>query len=148
MEDNTGNTGKEQQSHKKETIGFIAAILVMLLAIFTVWQVFLKGKASDEKDTVIQVKVDTLKIKDTTLTKDFNKTMMNNQLGGDKSTGTGDIKMPGSTGKDTGSVKSPEVKKEEKISPEVKDKLKDELSKLPSDKQKKIKRKLKSELNK
>ena len=149
------NTENKPQSHKKETIGFIAAIVFMVAAIITVWLVFLRGKDDAETkskiDTIIQVKVDTLKIKDSSLTKDLNKIMTNTQPGENKSTVTGDIKMPGSTGevkKDTGSVKSPEVKKDDKVSLELKETLKKELSKLPPDKQKRIKKKLKSELNK
>ena len=147
MEDNTGNIVKEPQSHKKETIGFIAAIVVMLLAIFTVWQVFLKGKASDEKDTVVQVKVDTLRIKDSL--ENINKTRTSENH-------TNEIK-PGSEKdtafirKATDSIKNKLNKTDidlKTLSDGDKTTLKEELKKLPPDRQKRIKKKLKSELNK
>jgi hypothetical protein len=56
---------------KKELYGFIGAFAVMVIAIIVVWQVFLTGKKEEElrnqKDTVIQTIVDTVKIKDSTL---------------------------------------------------------------------------------
>lgn len=154
MEDNTGNTIKEPQSNKKETIGFIAAIVVMLLAIFTVWQVFLKGKASDEKDTVVQVKTDTLRIKDSIEKVNQNKTpTSDNQTGNNQS---GEIKS--GSEKDTAFIRKAKDTIKTKLnktdvdlktlSEGDKTTLKEELKKLPLDRQKRIKKKLKSELNK
>jgi len=65
------NQPETKTGSKKELIGFISALAVMVIAIIVVWQVFLKGKTDEEmrnnKDTVIQTIVDTVMIKDSTL---------------------------------------------------------------------------------
>jgi hypothetical protein len=66
-EENKDNTEKKHSS-KKDTYLIIGAFALMVVAIFTIWQVLLKGKMDEEiskqKDTVVQVKVDTVKVKD------------------------------------------------------------------------------------
>lgn len=125
--------GQEKKpSHKKETIGFIAAILLMVAALFTVWQVFLKGKVSQEHDTIVQLKVDTLKIKDS----------LNNVMKTSPNPNTSnEIKSaPDTTHKYVDSLKSKIVNRE--LTTEDKKRLKEEFSSLPKKKQEKIKRKL------
>jgi mannitol-specific phosphotransferase system IIBC component len=154
LEDNTGNIVKEPQSHKKETIGFIAAIVVMLLAIFTVWQVFLKGKSSEDKDTVIQVIKDTLIIKDSAdKLNQINTHTSDNQTG---NTQAGEIKSGSEKdtaflrkAKDTIKTRLNKTDAELKtLTDGDKTTLKEELKKLPPERQKRIKKKLKSEMNK
>ena len=66
-EENKDNTEKKHSS-KKDTYLIIGAFALMVVAIFTIWQVLLKGKMDEEiskqKDTVVQVKVDTVRVKD------------------------------------------------------------------------------------
>lgn len=150
MEDNTGNTIKEPQSNKKEAIGFIAAIVVMLLAIFTVWQVFLKGKASSDKDTVVQVKIDTLRIKDSL--ENINKTRTSeNQTGNTQEIKSGSEKDTAFLRKAKDTIKTRLNKTDAELKTLTdgdKTTLKEEIKKLPPEREKRIKRKLKSELNK
>ncbi len=143
------NTENKPKASKKETIGFIVAIFVFLLAIGTVWQVFLKGKVMEQRDTVVQVKVDTVRIKDSI--EKVNKTKTHT---GDNTVNTnGEIKSASEKdttrlGKLKDSVKSKLPNTDPKdLSTEEKKTLKEEFKKLPPKKQDRIKRKLKSSIN-
>ncbi|GEM_PF-1630076 len=65
------NTPQQTEGkHKsRDTLLIAGAFLLMLVAIFTIWQFLLKGKSEEErsllKDTVLPVKQDTVKLKDT-----------------------------------------------------------------------------------
>ena len=55
--------------HKgRDTLLIAGAFLLMLVAIFTIWQFLLKGKSEEDKalnkDTIIQIKTDTVKVTD------------------------------------------------------------------------------------
>lgn len=136
-EDNTENT-EGKRSPKKITIFIIGAFVLMIAAIFTIWQVLLKGKTEDEisnrKDTIVQVKTDTVKIKNS-LNRITKHIETDNNL-----TTQSDKELTKDTTKDHSRIKN--------LSDEDKRKIKEKLSDLPKNRQDKIKKKLKSGLNK
>ena len=127
MEGNTENT--ELKTPKgRETLWILGAFGLMIVAIFTIWQFLLKGKAEEERtqqqDTVIQVKVDTVKIKDS-------------------------IRTSGNPTKENQITKElPQEPKTKGLTEEEKSKLKEKFEDLPKSKQDKIKKKLRTSLNK
>jgi len=64
------NTPKQTEGRQKgrDTLLIPGAFLLTLVAIFTIWQFLLKGKSEEDKalnkDTIIQVKTDTVKVTD------------------------------------------------------------------------------------
>lgn len=135
-EENKDNTEKKHSS-KKDTYLIIGAFALMVVAIFTIWQVLLKGKMDEEiskqKDTVIQVKVDTVRLKDSVKNKKEQTTHTNNST------------IENTAGQnDTSKIKS----KVEDLSKEDKTKLKEKFEDMPKSKQDRIKKKLKTSLNK
>ena len=127
MEGNTENT--EVKTPKgRETLWILGAFGLMIVAILTIWQFLLKGKAEEERtqqqDTVIQVKVDTVKIKDS-------------------------IRTSGNPTKENQITKElPQEPKTKGLTEEEKSKLKEKFEDLPKSKQDKIKKKLRTSLNK
>ncbi|MBE2219719.1 MAG: hypothetical protein IAE90_16025 [Ignavibacteria bacterium] len=138
-EDNTGNSGKPRSS-AKDTLWIAGAFLLMIAAIFTIWQVLLKGKYEEEskqKDTVVQVRTDTIKIKDSIAEQKNRSTQTQIQSTENTTNST-------SEKKDTSSIRN--VVKN--LDDDKKEVLKKKVSELPKKKQDKIRRKLKSELKK
>ncbi len=138
-EDNTGNSGKPKSS-SKDTLWIAGAFLLMIAAIFTIWQVLLKGKTEEEslkQDTVIQIKTDTLRIKDSTEyhKKHSPQTQIQSTENSTNST---------SEKKDTSAIRNT-VKN---LDDDKKEELKKKVSELPKKKQDKIRKILKSELKK
>jgi len=112
----------------------------MIAAIFTIWQVLLKGKTEEEslkQDTVIQIKTDTLRIKDSTEyhKKHSPQTQIQSTENSTNST---------SEKKDTSAIRNT-VKN---LDDDKKEELKKKVSELPKKKQDKIRKILKSELKK
>jgi regulatory protein YycI of two-component signal transduction system YycFG len=132
-EENKDNPEK-RPSFIKESYLIIGAFVLMLAAIFTIWQVLLKGRMDEEiskqKDTIVQVKTDTVRIKDS---------LKNNPTQTERSTINSTEQV-----KDTSKLKSKldELSKEDKI------KLKEKFEELPKSKQERIKKKLRTSLNK
>ncbi len=138
-EDNTGNSGKPKSS-SKDTLWIAGAFLLMIAAIFTIWQVLLKGKYEEEskqKDTVVQVRTDTVKIKDSIAEQKKRSTQTQIQSSENTTNST-------SEKKDTSSIRN--VVKN--LDDDKKEDLKKKVSELPKKKQDKIRKKLKSELKK
>ncbi|HMT11493.1 MAG TPA: hypothetical protein PKA39_07710 [Ignavibacteria bacterium] len=138
-EDNTGNSGKPKSS-SKDTLWIAGAFLLMIAAIFTIWQVLLKGKYEEEskqKDTVVQVRTDTVKIKDSIAEQKKRSTQTQIQSTENTTNST-------SEKKDTSSIRN--VVKN--LDDDKKEDLKKKVSELPKKKQDKIRKKLKSELKK
>ncbi len=138
-EDNTGNSGKPKSS-SKDTLWIAGAFLLMIAAIFTIWQVLLKGKYEEEskqKDTVIQVRTDTVKIKDSIAEQKKRSTQTQIQSTENTTNST-------SEKKDTSTIRN--VVKN--LDDDKKEDLKKKVSELPKKKQDKIRKKLKSELKK
>ena len=138
-EDNTGNSGKPKSS-SKDTLWIAGAFLLMIAAIFTIWQVLLKGKYEEEskqKDTVVQVRTDTVKIKDSIAEQKKRSTQTQIQSTEYTTNST-------SEKKDTSTIRN--VVKN--LDDDKKEDLKKKVSELPKKKQDKIKKKLKSELKK
>ncbi len=132
-EDNKDNP-REKPSYIKESYLIIGAFVLMLGAIFTIWQVLLKGKMDEEiskqKDTIVQVKTDTVKIIDS---------IKKNPTQTDRSKINNTEQV-----KDTSKLKS----KLDDLSKEDKTKLKEKFEELPKSKQERIKKKLRTSLNK
>lgn len=133
MEENTKNT-EPNTSKGRETLWILGAFALMVVAIITIWQFMLKGKSDEDrtqqKDTILQVKTDTIKIKDSTKTtneKTHTQSSINN-----------------SQPKDTGKVN----KITDKLSEEDKKVIKDKIDDLPKKKQDRIKRKIISNIKK
>lgn len=126
----------EGKHKSRDTLLITGAFLLMLVAIFTIWQFLLKGKAHEEnalnKDTVIQVKTDTVKVTDSSVIHTTKSTQT-----------TGSKEKLNNVSNDT--VISGQNKK---LSDEDKARLKEEFKELPKSKQDKLKRKLKTSLNK
>ena len=124
------------QVKRKDTLWIAGAFLLMIIAIITIWQFLLKGKSEEErsllKDTVVQVKTDTIRIADSIKNKKIQSTQTINS--------TEEI-----ISKTNDSVKTGRT---EKLSEEDKARLKEEFKELPKSKQDKLKRKLKTSLNK
>jgi hypothetical protein len=135
-EDN--NPGTDTKNLKsRDTLWIIGAFGLMIVAIFTIWQFLLKGRTEEErsllKDTVVQVKTDTVKITDSIKSSNIQSTQTDNSK-------TGNTEQP----KDTSNIKS----KLSNLSDEDKAKLKEKYEELPKNKQSKIKKKLRTSLNK
>ncbi|HWA06332.1 MAG TPA: hypothetical protein VG961_07270 [Ignavibacteria bacterium] len=135
-EDTTpGTDAKVNKS--RDTLWILGAFGLMIIAIFTIWQFLLKGKTEEErsllKDTVVQVKTDTIKITDSLNSSKIHSTQTYNS-------NTGITEQP----KDTSNIKS----KLSNLSDEDKAKLKDKFEELPKNKQGRIKKKLRTSLNK
>ena len=138
-EDNTGNSGKPKSS-SKDTLWIAGAFLLMIAAIFTIWEVLLKGKYEEEskqKDTVVQVRTDTVKIKDSIAEQKKRSTQTQIQSTEYTTNST-------SEKKDTSTIRN--VVKN--LDDDKKEDLKKKVSELPKKKQDKIRKKLKSELKK
>lgn len=138
-EDNTGNSGKPRSS-SKDTLWIAGAFLLMIAAIFTIWQVLLKGKYEEEskqKDTIVQVRIDTIKIKDSLAELKKHSTQTQTQSTENSTNFT-------SEKKDTSSIRNT-VKN---LDDDKKQELKKKVSELPKKKQDKIRKILKSELKK
>ncbi len=135
-EDTTPGT-EEKVNKSRDTLWILGAFGLMIIAIFTIWQFLLKGKTEEErsllKDTVVQVKTDTIKITDSLKSSNKHSTQTNNS-------NTGNTEQP----KDTSNIKS----KLSNLSDEDKAKLKDKFEELPKNKQGRIKKKLRTSLNK
>lgn len=127
---------ESKPKHVKETYLIIGAFVLMKEAIFTIRQVLLKGKMNEElsqhKDTIVQVKVDTLKIKDSVKYKTTRNTHTETKADINKETQQ-DI-----------SKHQPKLKN---LTEEDKCKLKEKLEGLSKNKLGKIKKKLRSNLN-
>ncbi len=134
-EENKDNP-EAKPKHVKETYLIIGAFVLMIAAIFTIWQVLLKGKMDEElsqqKDTIVQVKVDTLKIidsvknKTTQITHPETKADINKELQQDTS------------------KHQPKLKN---LTEEDKNKLKEKFEEQPKSKRDRMKKKLKTSLN-
>ena len=124
----------EGKHKSRDTLLIAGAFLLMLVAIFTIWQFLLKGKSEEDKainkDTIIQVKTDTVKVTDSST---FKTT---------KSTQTTGLKETEHINDSVKNFKSEKLTEEDKV------KLKEEFKELPKSKQDKLKRKLKTSLNK
>jgi flagellar basal body-associated protein FliL len=143
------NSEDKQKSSKKETIGYISAVVIFLIAIGTVWQVFLKGKVMEQKDTVVQVKVDTIRIKDSLNKVNKTTSPIDNNTNSNTEIKSASEKDTARFNRLRDSVKSKISNTDPKeLSTEEKKTLKEEFKKLPPKKQDRIKRKLKSEMNK
>ncbi len=132
------NPGEETNMKKgRDTLWIIGAFGLMIVAIFTIWQFLLKGKSEEErsllKDTVLQVKTDTVKIIDSLKNTKIQSTRTDNSK-------INDTEQP----QDTSKLKS----KLSSLSDEDKAKLKEKFEELPKNKQGKIKKKLRTSLNK
>lgn len=111
-------------SSKKDTYLIIGAFALMVVAIFTIWQVLLKGKMDEEiskqKDTVVQVKTDTLRIKDSI---NKNRTQPINKEASDQKTDTANTQP-----------------KLNNLTDEEKSKLKEKLGEMPKNKKNGLKK--------
>ncbi len=118
-------------SSKKDTYLIIGAFALMVVAIFTIWQVLLKGKMDEEiskqKDTVVQVKTDTLRIKDSI---NKNRTQPINKEASDQKTDTANTQP-----------------KLNNLTDEEKSKLKEKLGEMPKNKKERIKKNLRSKIS-
>ena len=132
------NPGTETKINKgRDTLWIIGAFGLMIIAIFTIWQFLLKGKSEEErsllKDTVIQVKTDTVRLKDSV------------KLKQEVSNHTNTFIDERSENKpDSSKIKS----KIENLTDDDKARIKDKFEDLPKKKQDKIKKKLKTSLSK
>lgn len=132
------NPGTEAKINKgRDSLWIIGAFALMIIAIFTIWQFLLKGKTEEErslmKDTVVQVKTDTVRITDSLKSSNKHSTQTDNSK-------TGNSEQP----KDSSNIKS----KLNSLSDEEKAKLKERFEELPKNKQGRIKKKLRTSLNK
>ena len=132
------NPGTETKINKsRDTMWIIGAFWLMIIAIFTIWQFLLKGKTEEErsllKDTVVQVKTDTIKITDSLKSSKIQTTQTDNSKTGSNT------EQP----QDTSKLKS----KLSDLSDEDKARLKEKFEVLPKNKQGRIKKKLKTSLN-
>ncbi|NOS86652.1 MAG: hypothetical protein HOP31_16070 [Ignavibacteria bacterium] len=131
------NIPGSENKKSRDTLWIIGAFGLMIVAIFTIWQFLLKGKSEEErsllKDTVIQVKTDTIKITDSIKSSNIQPTQTDNPK-------TNNIEQP----KDTSKIKN----KLSNLSEEDKTKLKEKFEELPKNKQSKIKKKLRTSLEK
>ena len=111
------------QVKRKDTLWIAGAFLLMIIAIITIWQFLLKGKSEEErsllKDTVVQVKTDTVRIADSIKDSKIRSTQTKNS--------TEEI-----ISKTNDSVKTGRT---EKLSEEDKARLKEEFKELPKSKQ-------------
>lgn len=133
------NPGTETKTKTKidkgrDTLWIIGAFGLMIIAIFTIWQFLLKGKSEEErsllKDTVIQVKTDTVKVRDT---------LKNTKVHPTQTDKINNIELQ----HDSSKTKS----KLSDLSEEDKARIKEKFEDLPKNKQGRIKKKLKSSLN-
>lgn len=124
----------EGKHKSRDTLLIAGAFLLMLVAIFTIWQFLLKGKSEEDKtlnkDTIIQIKTDTVKVTDSSAIHTTKST---------QTTGLKEIDYPNDSVKTFSN---------EKLTEEDKARLKEEFKDLPKSKQDKLKRKLKTSLNK
>lgn len=132
------NPGTETKINKgRDTLWIIGAFGLMIIAIFTIWQFLLKGRYEEErsllKDTVIQVKTDTVRLKDSVKLK---------QEVSNHSNTSGDERNENKP--DTSKIKS----KIENLTDDDKARIKDRFEDLPKKKQDKIKKKLRTSLSK
>lgn len=132
------NPGTETKINKgRDTLWIIGAFGLMIIAIFTIWQFLLKGKSEEErsllKDTVIQVKTDTLRLKDSVKLKQEVSNHTNT---------SGDERSENKP--DTSKIKS----KIDNLTDDEKARIKDRFEDLPKKKQDKIKKKLRTSLSK
>ncbi len=132
------NPGTETKINKgRDTLWIIGAFGLMIIAIFTIWQFLLKGRYEEErsllKDTVIQVKTDTVRLKDSVKLKQEESNHTNT---------SGDERNENKT--DTSKIKS----KIENLTDDDKARIKDRFEDLPKKKQDKIKKKLRTSLSK
>jgi hypothetical protein len=134
-EENKDNP-ESKPKHVKETYLIIGAFVLMIAAIITIWQVLLKGKMDEEsskqKDTVLQVRVDTLKIKDSLQSKNTPVTQTDKTASLNSETKT-------DTSKDQPKLKN--------LTEEDKSKLKEKFEDLPKSKRDRMKKNLRSKLN-
>lgn len=132
------NPGTETKINKgRDTLWIIGAFGLMIIAIFTIWQFLLKGKSEEErsllKDTVIQVKTDTVRLKDSVKLKQEVSNHTNT---------SGDER--GENKPDSSKIKS----KIDNLTDDDKARIKDRFEDLPKKKQDKIKKKLRTSLSK
>lgn len=132
------NPGTETKINKgRDTLWIIGAFGLMIIAIFTIWQFLLKGKSEEErsllKDTVIQVKTDTVRLKDSVKLKQEVSNHTNT---------SGDERSENKP--DSSKIKS----KIENLTDDDKARIKDRFEDLPKKKQDKIKKKLRTSLSK
>lgn len=132
------NPGTETKINKgRDTLWIIGAFGLMIIAIFTIWQFLLKGKSEEErsllKDTVIQVKTDTVRLKDSVKLKQEVSNHTNTSI---------DERSENKT--DSSKINS----KIENLTDDDKARIKDKFEDLPKKKQDKIKKKLKTSLSK
>ena len=132
------NPGTETKINKgRDTLWIIGAFGLMIIAIFTIWQFLLKGKSEEErsllKDTVIQVKTDTVRLKDSVKLKQEVSNHTNASINERSENKT-----------DSSKIKS----KIENLTDDDKARIKDKFEDLPKKKQDKIKKKLKTSLSK
>lgn len=132
------NPGTETKINKgRDTLWIIGAFGLMIIAIFTIWQFLLKGKSEEErsllKDTVIQVKTDTVRLKDSVKLKQEVSNHTNT---------SGDERSENKP--DTSKIKS----KIDNLTDDEKARIKDRFEDLPKKKQDKIKKKLRTSLSK
>lgn len=133
MIEENSNNGNSAPVKGKETLWIIGAFVLMLAAIVTIWQFMLKGKTDEErtqqKDTVMQVKTDTVKIHDSLKTTK-EQTHTQNSINTKQANDTGKTKLT------------------DKLTEEDKSKIKEKLDELPKKKQDRIKRKIISNIKK
>ncbi len=133
IEENKESTDNKPSS-KKDTYLILGAFALMIVAVFTIWQFLLKGKMDEEiskqKDTVMLVKTDTLRIKDSIKNNpsDKNQSKLNN---------TQQLKDSSSS-----------FGQNDRLTDVEKSRLKDKFQELPESKKDKIKKKLRTGLNK
>lgn len=132
------NPGTETKINKgRDTLWIIGAFGLMIIAIFTIWQFLLKGKSEEErsllKDTVIQVKTDTVRLKDSVKLKQEVSNHTNT---------SGDERSENKP--DSSKIKS----KIDNLTDDDKARIKDRFEDLPKKKQDKIKKKLRTSLSK
>ena len=132
------NPGTETKINKgRDTLWIIGAFGLMIIAIFTIWQFLLKGKSEEErsllKDTVIQVKTDTVRLKDSVKLKQEVSNHTNTSINERSENKT-----------DSSKINS----KIENLTDDDKARIKDKFEDLPKKKQDKIKKKLKTSLSK
>lgn len=134
MSEDSKDLQDKKPSSKKDTYLILGAFALMVVAIFTIWQVLLKGKMDEEiskqKDTVMLVKTDTLRIKDSIKNNpsDKNQPKLNN---------TQQLKDSSSS-----------IGQNDRLTDVEKSRLKENFKELPESKKDKIKKKLRTGLNK
>lgn len=133
MEENNKNN-ETNTAKGRESLWIIGAFVLMLIAIVTIWQFMLKGKSDEErtqqKDTILQVKTDTVKIKDNTNSEN-EKTHTQGSINNTQTNDSGKVN-----------------KITDKLSEEDKKVIKDKIEELPKKKQDRIKRKIISNIKK